>query len=130
MPLNVRTLVWLVLGRNLEWSPRRKRRGPPRDARYGAWIRTLACVACGRRSQVEAAHTGSDRGMSQKASDYSCVPLCFNCHTGGNDAFHRLGKEAFERKHGIDCATVVRALNAAYRRQRESQEGDLGSCQH
>ncbi len=36
-----------------------------------------------------------------KASDYSCVPLCADCHTQAPDAYHRVGKRAFERKHGV-----------------------------
>jgi hypothetical protein len=40
------------------------------------------------------AFTGSDGGMGQKASDYSCVPLCADCHN------HRAGKGTFERQHG------------------------------
>jgi hypothetical protein len=32
-------------------------------------------IACGVEGQSEAAPTGSDGGMSQKASDYSYVPL-------------------------------------------------------
>ena len=115
MELNLRTLVWLVLGRNLEPKPRRvPRRGPSRDSGYRTWIRTLPCAACGSRWQIEAAHTGCDGGMSQKASDYSCVPLCRNCHTAGREAYHRIGKLAFERKWGIDFFDLVRALNIAW----------------
>ena len=36
----------------------------------------------------EAAHSGSDGGMSMKASDYSCVPLCVACHRTGQHAYH------------------------------------------
>ena len=115
MALNLRTLVWLVLGRNLEPKPRRvPRRGPSRDSGYRTWIRTLPCAACGSRWQIEAAHTGCDGGMSQKASDYSCVPLCRSCHTAGREAYHRIGKLAFERKWGIDCFDLVRELNIAW----------------
>ena len=112
MALNLRTLVWLVLGRNMERRPRRKRRGPARDWQYRAWIRTLPCAACGSRWCVEAAHTGSDGGMSQKASDFSCVPLCKDCHTSRPTAYHRVGKEEFQRNHGIDFIDMVRALNS------------------
>ena len=115
MPLDLRTLVWLVLGRNLERKPRRmERRGPSRDSRYRAWIRTLPCATCGSRWQIEAAHTGSEGGMSQKASDYSCVPLCRKCHTAGSSAYHRIGKHEFERKWGVDFVDLVRALNIAW----------------
>jgi hypothetical protein len=115
MPVNLRTLVWVVLGRNLEPKPRRvERRGPPRDSRYRAWIRTLPCTACGSRWQIEAAHTGSDGGLSQKASDFSCIPLCRNCHTAGLNAYHRVGKEEFERMYRFDFVDLVRALNIAW----------------
>src|ERR1039458_5850827 len=116
MALDIRTLVWLVLGRNAERKPRRteSRRGPSRDSAYRAWIRTLSCSCCGSRWQIEAAHTGSEGGMSQKASDFSCVPLCRDCHTAGREAYHRIGKLAFERKWGIDFFDLVRALNIAW----------------
>ena len=127
MPVNLRKLVWLVLGKNLEQKPRRvERRGPPRDSSYRAWIRSLHCVACGSRWEIEAAHTGSDGGMSQKASDFSCVPLCRICHTSGRNAYHRVGKEAFERTSGIDLARLVRALNIAHEAEcQASAGGDL-----
>ena len=115
MELNSRTLVWLVLGRNSERKPRRKeRRGPSRDSCYRAWVRTLPCVACGSRWQIEAAHTGSEGGMSQKASDYSCVPLCRSCHTAGRFAYHRVGRLEFETRYGVDFVDLVRALNIAW----------------
>jgi hypothetical protein len=76
-----------------------------------AWIRELSCKACGSEGRSEAAHTGSDEGMSQKASDYSCVPLYADCHTQAPCAYHRVGKRAFERHYGICLARVVTQLN-------------------
>ena len=126
MAVNLRSLVWLVWGRNPEMKPRREeRRGPPRDSRYRAWIRTLPCVTCGSNCQIEAAHTGTDGGMSQKASDYSCVPLCMNCHTAGRTAYHRVGKLEFERNRGIDFARLVRELNIAWK----INEANMGNQQ-
>jgi hypothetical protein len=52
--------------------------------------------------------------MSQKASDFSCVPLCRNYHTSGRTAYHRIGKLEFERKYGIDFFDLVRKLNIAW----------------
>ena len=52
----------------------------------------MPCIGCGVEGRIEAAHTGSDGGMSQKASDYSCVPLCADCHTQAPAAYHRIGK--------------------------------------
>ena len=63
---------------------------------------------------IEAAHTGSDHGTAQKASDYSTIPLCQDCHTLAADSYHRLGREAFERAHGLDLAELVRLLNRAW----------------
>ncbi len=115
MSVSLGALVWLVLGRNVEPQPRRvERRGPSRDPLYRAWIRTLPCASCGSHCLIEAAHTASDGGMSQKASDYSCVPLCRNCHTGGSNAYHRIGKLEFERIYCIDFVDLVRALNIAW----------------
>ena len=76
-----RYLHFAIHGTSAPRSPRRHpRRGPARNWKYRAWMRTLPCAACGTTSGVEAAHTGDDGGLSQKASDYTCVPLCHECH--------------------------------------------------
>jgi hypothetical protein len=90
-------------------SPTRK--GPPRDQAYLAWIREMPCIACGVEGRSEAAHTGTDGGMSQKASDYSCVPLCADCHRQAPGAYHRAGKGTFEQRHGLCLGRVVAQLN-------------------
>jgi hypothetical protein len=76
-----------------------------------AWIRELTCIACGIEGHSEAAHTGTDGGMSIKASDYSCVPLCSDCHTQAPGAYHRVGKRAFEQRHGLSFGRIVARLN-------------------
>ena len=48
--------------------------------------------------------------MSMKASDYSCVPLCSDCHTRAPGAYHRVGKRAFERARGLRFAVVAARL--------------------
>lgn len=89
--------------------PRRRRsgRGPARSFKYRSWIRSLPCAACGSTHSVEAAHTGNDGGMSQKASDYSCIPLCTDCHTQAPDSHHR-DRQAFEQR--IDVPALVARL--------------------
>jgi hypothetical protein len=112
-------LAWAIHGRKPQiraTSPTRK--GPPRDDEYRAWIRTLPCVGCGREGRSEAAHTGTDGGMSTKASDYSCVPLCTECHTQAQGAYHRARKGAFERRHGLSFARMAERLNAEWRELR------------
>lgn len=88
----------------------RARRGPARNWKYRAWIRTLPCLVCGREPS-EAAHTGSEGGLQLKASDYSCVPICMQCHTMAPDSYHRLGRVGFEAVHQVDCRELVRRLN-------------------
>ena len=109
-------LAYTVLGRKLPQRERigprcgPPRKGPARDADYKDWIRTLACCACGVNGRSEAAHTGPDGGMSMKASDYSCVPLCSDCHTRAPEAYHRIGKRAFERAKGLNFMALVARL--------------------
>jgi len=94
------------------------RKGPVRDEGYKEWIRTQACCACGHSAPNEAAHTGIDGGMSMKASDYSCVPLCSECHMSGPLAYHRIGKRAFERVHDIRFASIAARLRREWKQQR------------
>jgi cytochrome c553 len=107
---------WLakeILGRNLRKPPQRAsllHGGPLRDESYKAWIRTLPCCACGHPAPSEAAHTGRDGGMRQKASDDSCIPLCADCHTLAPDSYHRLGRARFARRHGLDLAGLAGEL--------------------
>jgi hypothetical protein len=95
----------------------RPRRGPQRCSDYLAWIRTLDCVVCSRAHGgpivIEAAHTNAlgRRGMSQKTSDFSAIPLCSAHHQLDPDSYHRLGEERFAREHRLDLQTLVMALN-------------------
>src|ERR1022692_4640964 len=68
-------------------------------------------ITCGVEGRSEAAHTGTDGGMSQKASDYSCVPLCADCHTQAPGAYHRAGRGTFERRNRLSFASIVARLN-------------------
>jgi hypothetical protein len=89
------------------------RRGPARNPRYLAYIRTLPCCVCGA-FRVEASHTGSDGGMRQKASDFSAVPLCHRCHRTGKRAYHVIGKRAFEALHAISFDAIAARLMAEW----------------
>ena len=59
------------------------------DPERVAWIRSQPCTM---RSQdpcsgpVEAHHAGRDRGMSQRAHDDTCVPLCRKHHAAWHSA--------------------------------------------
>ena len=113
----------MVLGRKLPQRerigprPGPPRKGPARDEGYKDWIRTLACCGCGVEGRSEAAHTGTDGGMSMKASDYSCVPLCPDCHTQAPGAYQRIGKRAFEQSTGLSFAALVAELQQEWQRK-------------
>ena len=98
----------------------RPRRGPGRSPDYLAWIRTLGCVVCSRVSGgatvIEAAHTNvlGARGMGQKASDFSAVPLCSGHHREYPDSYHRLGEPCFVQQHRIDLHRVVTDLKQVF----------------
>jgi hypothetical protein len=102
--------------------PRRKRRrGPERSPAYLTWIRTLGCVVCGRGAReftrIDAAHTTvlGPRGLGQKSSDFSAIPLCSWDHLAGPDSYHRLGEQRFAERHGINLQKLVSDLNESYR---------------
>ncbi len=112
---------WLareILDKEIPRKPPRKEsvlsQKPPRDARYRAWIRSFPCAVCETRLGIEAAHTGSfgeGKGMGQKASDYTCIPLCCEHHRTGRDALHRIGQEAFEQEFHLNIKSLVKRLN-------------------
>ncbi len=96
----------------------RRDTGPARSWKYRAWIRTLGCCCCGTTEEIEAAHTGSDGGTRQKASDYSCIPACSDCHQFSPDSYHR-DRQRFERRIflrlGMTIPELVRMLNREWR---------------
>jgi hypothetical protein len=97
---------------------RKEHRGPARNWKYRAWVRSLPCAVCGLEPCGEAAHTGHDGGLSTKASDYSCIPLCPDCHRFGPHAYHVVGRQAFVGRHSIDIDALVRRLNSQWFRER------------
>ena len=107
-----RWLAYEILDRVEPRPPQRAETsgGPARDWRYRAWIRTLPCAVCGISQRIEACHTGP-HGLNQKASDYTCVPLCVAHHRTGPDALDRIGRPQFEIRFQIDLLGLVRRLN-------------------
>ena len=96
----------------------RLRRGPERCPAYLAWIRTLPCILCGRINLIEAAHINAvgPRGLWQKTSDFSAVPLCAPHHREAALSYHRLGEQRFAREHDIDLPQLVGTLNDVFQR--------------
>src|SRR6201987_5341848 len=79
-----------------------------RRAQHLAFVRQLACVACGRAAPSEAAHvrSGSDGGAGMKPSDRYCVSLCTSCH----ELQHRFGELTFWSVLRIDPLNVALRL--------------------
>ena len=111
----------------------RPRRGPDRNPVYLAWIRTLACAVCARSGSgatiVEAAHTNilGPRGLGQKASDYSAIPLCAAHHRENRDSYHALGERAFLSTHGINLHELVLRLQARFWQNQSGTQKNSGA---
>ncbi len=91
---------------------KKKKRGPPRSEKYKSWIKTLPCIVCGRYG-CDPAHTKviDYAGMSQKTSDFSCIPLCRPCH----DTYHAYGRETEWAAHvGKDILAIVTDLQQRF----------------
>lgn len=90
---------------------------PVRDKQYLGWVRLQPCLICRRQpseySPIEAAHTGA-HPYGQKASDYTCVPLCHGCHQSARESYHRLGERAWLAFHGLDLIEALGALHAGF----------------
>ena len=73
-----------------------------------AWIRGFACIACGSRENIEAAHVRiqTDGGTSLKPDDKWTVPLCHLHHA----MQHGIGEPHFERKYGLDLKAEAEKL--------------------
>jgi len=86
---------------------------PVEDSAYLRFIRLFPCVCCGTARRVEAAHIGP-RGLSQRTSDFTALPICGKCHREGPTALHRVGPEAFQSIHGLDFAALQVMFNRFY----------------
>lgn len=105
-----------------------RRRNPERLARRRAeqfgpqaeLCRTLACVVCWRphdspvrsiawfdrrRPNRSDPHHIVSRGAG--GTDRDCVPLCRHHH----DEIHRIGRDTFQERHGVDLRAVADALS-------------------
>lgn len=91
----------------------------PREHNDGhlKFIRSLPCLICRSRANIEAAHIRfgdprygkSGTGMAEKPSDKWTVPLCHNDHQGPGGQ-HSEGEKAWWDKQGIDPLNIAAAL--------------------
>ena len=61
--------------------------------------------------------------MSQKASDFSAIPLCSWHHRHNRDSYHALGEERFACEHQINLKELVLALNEQFRQEEVFESG-------
>ena len=79
---------------------------PSRSPQHLAFIRSLPCLVCGSRRNVEAAHFPGARGMGQKRSDFETGPLCRIHHAEQ----HRIGWPRFVQTYDLDLAEILKEL--------------------
>jgi hypothetical protein len=58
---------------------------------------------------IEAAHTNvlGPRGLGQKTTDFSAIPVCAAHHRENLDSYHRLGEKEFSQRHRLDLKERV-----------------------
>ena len=88
---------------------------PERSQAYLRFIRSLPCLICNSRRQIEAAHSGP-HGLNEKAPDLDALPLCHGHHQTKPDSYQQLGR-AFFAYHRLNREAILRRLNEEFRRR-------------
>jgi hypothetical protein len=96
--------------RKLVQEHRAPDRGPARSEKYLAFIRAMPCAGCANPGPSDPHHYGS-RGVGQKASDFSVVPLCRKCHDHFHDHAELPNRNVEETRgdlHGAQAKALMR----------------------
>lgn len=91
---------------------KRERRSKHRDKDYLGFVARFPCCACGCKAMVEV-HHDPPKSHAGDWHDRKTIPLCVGCHRGGKGR-HLLGREVFERHHGIDIDYEIERFNKLY----------------
>lgn len=90
---------------------------PVRSGDYRLWLRTHECAVPGcdvrGESRIEAAHTGP-HGLSTKADDIRCLPLCAAHHRAPGQGLDAIGRLEFERRYQMDINRLALKFIADY----------------
>jgi len=88
-----------------------------RNPKYLIWLRKRKCSASGDHADV-AHHVrlGTNGGQGLKPSDYFCIPLKNEYHTGGLWALHNIGEETFFQKFELNKIKIFIQLLQDYLR--------------
>jgi hypothetical protein len=88
-----------------------------RNRKYREFIGALPCLVCGTWRNVDAAHTGP-HGISTKASDLTCLPLCHFKHHPEFDAAPR----DFALVYGLNIAELIEFHNHLWNLEQERRK--------
>jgi len=99
-------------------ATRRQRRNIDQiSSAFLEFIREQPCCVCVRyetrqTQPTEASHCG-DRGLGQKASDFTALPMCARHHRIGPSAIHVLGRR-FWSTHSLDRDKLIAHYNQLF----------------
>lgn len=82
---------------------------PERSDAYRRWVKPWPCAACRKPWGIDPAHTGP-HGTAQKASDFTCIPLCRQCHRQ-----YDTDPRGFAARVGLSVSGTVRKLNRIWK---------------
>lgn len=94
-------------------------------------VAALGCIVCGyRHATIHHVHGGSmrgviSRGVGQKTSDWSVIPLCRDHHTG-NNGVDRIGVETWETRFGSQLTHLMRVFQLLDGARKLSTEPESG----
>ncbi len=84
---------------------------------YLGYVARLPCAICVLLGYLDpqpqshavshAHHPRTGVGAARRAADEDAYPLCPPHHQNSNDAYHVLGRKAFEKKYGVTDAELT-----------------------
>lgn len=93
------------------------KQAPKRSEPYRRWVASLPCIHCKREGQSQAAHSDTAKGLSIKADDVTCIPLCADgfarpgCHTlfGSSGMFTQAQRRLLELHYAEKVQAMAKA---------------------
>lgn len=96
-------------------KPEKNLRNGFKDPKRLAAIHLIECSLCRlkglKQTSRTTAHHKHGGGMGIKASDLLCMSLCDLHHQKGPDAFHHIGRVAFEEKFNCSQDDLIEITN-------------------
>lgn len=99
----------------LHWNKKKKSKTKTKaEEQHLGRVAAIGCIVCSRQALVHHIRTGM--GMSQRATHYQTIPLCYNHHQG-SDGIHVIGTRTWQKLYGTEIellASVYRILVRLY----------------